>query len=83
MPELTQSLTDYIKKSFRTKREKEAFAIRCGTTLGYLRLVMCGARNCSATLAIAIDRESNGTVRCDVLCPEADFDYLRRQKLSA
>ena len=33
---------------------------------------------CSATLAIALDRESHGKVSCDELCPNADFEYLRR-----
>ncbi|KKW76126.1 transcriptional regulator [Acinetobacter sp. Ag2] len=71
-----KSLSSYIN-SLPTKQAKESFATRCITSLGYLRLVASGVRQCSATLAIAIDRESQGQVRCDDLCPDADFDYLR------
>jgi DNA-binding transcriptional regulator YdaS (Cro superfamily) len=34
-------------------------------------------RSCTAKLAIDIDRESKGAVKCEELCPEADFKYLR------
>ncbi|WP_269527878.1 hypothetical protein [Acinetobacter baumannii] len=39
---------------------------------------MYGYRPCNPSLAINIDRESKGQVRCDDLCPDTDFDYLRR-----
>lgn len=77
-----QSLIDYIK-AMPTEYEREAFAKRCGTSLGYLKLVMYGNRNCSAALAINIDRESKGLITCDELCPDVDFNYLRSQPLSA
>ncbi len=73
------SLSSYIK-SLPTMQAKEDFASRCITSLGYLRLVASGVRQCSATIAIAIDRESQGKVRCDDLCPEADFEYVRNQQ---
>ena len=73
----TKSLADYLN-SLPNKEAKEQFAKKCGSTLGYLRLVVNKFRFCSATLAIALDRESHGKVSCDELCPNADFEYLRR-----
>ena len=64
-------------------QDKGAFAERCSTTVGYLNQIMYGNSKCSASLAIKIDKESNGAVSCDLLCPEADFDYVRNQALSA
>lgn len=63
--------------------DREAFAERCHTSVGYLNQIMYGNSKCSASLAIKIDKESYGTVSCDLLCPEADFDYVRNQALSA
>ena len=62
------------------KEERTAFAIRCGTTLGNLNQIMYGNTPCGAALAISIDRESNGEIRCDDLCQSADYEYLRNQK---
>ncbi|BFM82903.1 transcriptional regulator [Acinetobacter baumannii] len=73
----TKSLADYLN-SLPNKEAKEKFAKKCGSTLGYLRLVVNKFRFCSATLAIALDRESHGKVSCDELCPNADFEYVRR-----
>lgn len=66
-----------------TIEEKEVFAKQCSTTIGYLNQIMYGNSKCSASLAIKIDKESNGLVSCDLLCPDADFNYLRHQRLSA
>jgi DNA-binding transcriptional regulator YdaS (Cro superfamily) len=46
------------------------FAARCGTTIGHLRNVMYGQRQCSAELAVAIERESLRRVTRPELCPE-------------
>ncbi len=58
--------------------EQTEFAIRCGTTIGYLRkaLAVKGAR-IGESLCIAIERESDGTVRCEDLRPDVDWAYLR------
>ncbi|MGA4742417.1 helix-turn-helix domain-containing protein [Acinetobacter junii] len=68
-----------LKKYFRTlsKAQKEEFAERCETTVDYMKLIIFGVRSCTAKLAIDIDRESKGAVKCEELCPEADFNYLR------
>lgn len=57
-------------------RDREAFAERCGTTLGHLRNVAYG-RLCGEGLAIAIERESSGAVRCEELRQDVDWAYLR------
>lgn len=46
-----------------SKDEREAFANRCGTTLGHLNNVMYGVRPCATDLAVSIERESGLTVR--------------------
>ncbi|KAA8731006.1 helix-turn-helix domain-containing protein [Acinetobacter qingfengensis] len=73
----TTQLKQFLKPM--TKGERVAFAEKCGTTLGNLYQVIYSTTSCSADLAIAIDRESNGAVRCDDLRPSADFSYLRNQ----
>ncbi|MBV2181709.1 MAG: helix-turn-helix domain-containing protein [Castellaniella sp.] len=61
----------------RSVERQEAFAAACDTTVGYLRQVAYGNRQCSASLAIAIDRESAGRVPFEDLCPDADWAYVR------
>lgn len=73
----TTQLKQFLKPM--TKDERVAFAKKCGTTLGNLHQMIYSTTPCSASLAIVIDRESNGAVRCDDLCPQADFNYLRQQ----
>lgn len=76
------SLKQYFSEL--NEKEKNSFAKSCLTTVGHIKQIMYGYRKCNPILAIAIDRESNGVVSCDDLCPDADFDYLRNgQKLSA
>ena len=59
-----------------TIEERDAFAARCGTTLGQIRNVAYG-RYCGEALAISIERESHGVVRCEDLRPDVDWAYLR------
>lgn len=66
-----------------TVQEKDVFAKKCSTTVGYLNQIMYGNSKCSASLAIKIDKESKGLVSCDLLCPDADFNYIRHQSLIA
>lgn len=74
---MLMSLKDFFLALSDT--EREAFAVRVGTTVGHIKQVMYGNRACNAALAIEIDRESAGAVKCDDLCPDVDFDYLRKQ----
>ncbi|WP_034583164.1 YdaS family helix-turn-helix protein [Acinetobacter sp. HR7] len=76
----TVDLKNYLSQL--APNERKAFAKRCKTSLGYLNQIMYGNSKCSASLAIKIDKESGGQVKCDSLCPEADFEYIRNQALS-
>jgi DNA-binding transcriptional regulator YdaS (Cro superfamily) len=57
-----------------------AFAERCGTTYGHIRNVSYGQKACAPELAINIERESGGAVRCEELRPDVDWAYLRRSR---
>lgn len=59
--------------------DQEQFARRCGTTIGYMRLVAYGNRTCREKLAINIDRESGGIVSLQTLRPDVDWDHVRAQ----
>ncbi len=69
------NLLDFIKRLDREGTDD--FARRCGTTAGQLRQVAYGHRRASASLAILVDRESKGVVRCEDLRPDIDWQYLR------
>ena len=55
----------------------EGFAKACETSVGQLKQVAYGNRRPSASLAINIDRESHGSVTCEVLRPDIDWAYVR------
>lgn len=57
--------------------ERPDFASRCETTAGHLRNIAYGSKPCAEKLAIAIERESGGVVRCESLRPDVDWAYLR------
>lgn len=57
--------------------ERDEFAKRCGSTAGHLRNVSYGYRSCAESLAIAVERESSGQVRCEDLRPDVDWAFLR------
>ena len=56
--------------------EREAFAKRCGTSRGHLTNIAYG-KPCAESLAINIERESGGAVRCEDIRPDVDWAYLR------
>lgn len=70
-----ESLRAYLKG--RPLEEQEAFADRCGTTIGYLRKVLSTGGQLGESIVIAIDRESDGAVPCEELRPDVDWAYLR------
>lgn len=70
-------LLEYLHS--QTTENQADFATRCGTTIGYLRLVAYGARRCRESLAINIDRESGRAVKMEVLRPDVDWDHVRAQ----
>jgi len=75
------TLLDYIKPL--DKPALESLAKRCNTTAGQLRQVAYGNRRASASLAIALDRETDGEIRCEVTRPDIDWAYLRNSAAPA
>lgn len=59
------------------------FADRCGTTYAHLRNVAYGQKPCRESLAINVERESGGAVRCEDLRPDVDWAYLRGTAVDA
>lgn len=57
--------------------EKELFAARCGTTVGYLRKAASVGQRIGESIAIAIERESNRAVTVEQLRPDVDWAYIR------
>lgn len=70
---------DELKKILlsMSRDEREKFASRCGTTWNHLRnIVYCG-KPAGESLAINIERETNGEVKCEALRPDVDWAYIR------
>lgn len=72
------TLSDYLKTM--DKEGLEVFARRCGTSVGQLKQVAYGNRRASAGLAVCLDRETEGVIRCEALRPDIDWAYLRHSK---
>lgn len=66
--------------STMTLKQRSAFAERCGTTGGHLRNVSYGYRPAAEALAIAIERESLGSVLVEELRPDVDWAVIRGRK---
>lgn len=62
-----------------TLDERQEFAKKCGTSTHYINQIYGGSRKCNPALAIEMDKHSGGAVKCDELCPKADFEYIRKQ----
>jgi DNA-binding transcriptional regulator YdaS (Cro superfamily) len=60
-----------------TTDEQSRFCARCKTSIGYLRKAISVGQKIGESLAIEIDRESSGAVRCEDLRPDVDWAYLR------
>jgi DNA-binding transcriptional regulator YdaS (Cro superfamily) len=57
--------------------EREAFAKRCGTTIGYLRKAASISQQLSEGLCLRIGAESSGNVPLEHLRPDVDWQYMR------
>ena len=57
--------------------EQRAFALRCKTSVGYLRKAISCEHKLGAQLVIDIERESGGAVPCEATLPDADWQFLR------
>lgn len=72
------SLNDYLKGLARQSEGAcEEFAKKCGTTIGQLRHVARGHRRAGESLAINVERESGGVIKCEDLRPDVDWAFLR------
>lgn len=58
--------------------EREGFASRCNTTVGYLRKACSKGQKLGETLCIRIAYESAGAVSCEDLRPDVDWPAIRR-----
>lgn len=59
------------------REAQEAFAERCGTSVGYIRKVLSTGQRFGESLAIAFERESSGVVTCENTRPDVDWAFLR------
>jgi DNA-binding transcriptional regulator YdaS (Cro superfamily) len=75
-----QILSDYLKQLSADGKSAETFAEQCGTSLGQLKQIAGGYRRAGESLAINIERESKGAIRCEDLRPDVDWAYLRNTK---
>lgn len=71
----TSKLREYVLSLDKSSRDE--YAKKCRTTLGHLNQIIYGNRSCNPVLAIELDKQSNGRVLCDELCPDADWSYVR------
>jgi len=69
------TLSDYLKSL--TKDGLVSFAAGCSTTPGQLKQVAIGSRRAGEKLAINIERESGGAIKCEELRPDVDWAYIR------
>jgi len=58
--------------------EQAGFAVRCGTSIGYLRKALSKNQRFDVALAAALVRESRGAVRIEDLRPDVDWSVLRQ-----
>lgn len=75
MSDAESPLTTYLSSLDGAGRD--ALATACGTSLGHLRNIAYGCKSCAPELAIEIERETGGKVRCEDLCPGVDWAYIR------
>lgn len=68
-------LLQYLKTM--SKPDRAAFCASCGTTEGYLRKAVSKGQQLGGDLCILLERESNGSVKCEDLRPDADWAFIR------
>lgn len=62
--------------------DREPFAARCGTTVGYLRNACSTKKKLSEALCLRIATESGNVVRPQRLRPDVDWNYMREALLT-
>lgn len=73
-----QKLLDYLNGL--EPAERDAFAMRCETTMGYLRKAISVGQKIGAEICIRIERESDGAVQCEHIRPDVDWLAIRNRK---
>jgi DNA-binding transcriptional regulator YdaS (Cro superfamily) len=58
--------------------EQQAFAKRCGTSVGYLRKAASAGQKLGESLCINIERETSGAVRVESIRPDVDWQFIRQ-----
>lgn len=71
-----QEILEYLRSL--SPPERDAFAERCHTSVGYLRKAVSTKQQLGVELCIHLDRESGGVLKCERLFPGLDWDYLRK-----
>jgi DNA-binding transcriptional regulator YdaS (Cro superfamily) len=60
--------------------DQQAFAKRCGTSVGYIRKAVSTGQKFGESLAIAFERESGSSLTCEDIRPDVDWAFLRGTK---
>lgn len=68
-----KELNDYLKSM--PKDDRDGFAVRCHTTLGYIRKCISTGAYLGPITCVAIERETNGAVTRQMLRP-SDFRLI-------
>lgn len=74
--EAFKPLKDFLS-SLPDAESRREWAVRCGTTLGYLHKAMSAGEYIRERVVINMERESGGLVRCELLRPDVDWAVLR------
>lgn len=75
------NLKNYIATSERGTAKRLAEAL--GVSKSMLSQLAAGTAPMSPERAIEIEKHTKGQVRCEVLCPEVDWAYVRGSKKKA
>lgn len=63
--------------------DQQAFAMRCDTSVGYLRKAISTKQKLGEGLCIKIERESNRQIVCEDLRSDVDWGFIRGTKKKA
>jgi DNA-binding transcriptional regulator YdaS (Cro superfamily) len=68
------TLLEYLKSL--SPDERQAFAVRASTSVGYLNQVAHGYKRIGAEFALALEVASDDVLRAEELCPDFPWDTL-------
>jgi DNA-binding transcriptional regulator YdaS (Cro superfamily) len=73
-----KELLDYLN-SLPTKDQSD-LCLKCGTTIGYIRKACSIGQRIGARICVKLEKETQGAIRCEVLRPDVDWQFLRDSK---